>query len=481
MPQRLRLRKRTTVGGGSAQTLVPGDLTFLGFHKLDQATSLQDSDVSIGFRRTGVGEWDINAFVTGNATHNGPVQEQALAGAPNTTVASAPTATLVKQWGNLCAGRTITSDTAPIGIANEGSVIWGGMAYRAIDATTGYLMQSYGDGYVNDGYPNIVIHKLNHASGTVIASYGPFKMTSGSEMARAGIIEIPSALQVEFGGKAYASHGTIKSGIATKPHGVNLEHWDWADPATLTASTSKSDPTVQITTTTSVRHDFANRQARDTRYRLCGWNVAYDCASGSFQNDGPPTFNATPSDVAVEGDTIRASVMIRTSGLAIEKEGLLCFGNLARKPNSGVYGGTTASTAGLGDASGYPHIWYGDPAQNPGVGAWPDCCHGQETVRWDATGPGYAYRMNMGWIYPISQIAQAYAGSITPYGAVPSSDGFEMLSIHSAFAAPIEFDNQFGTQAWFDQQTNRVFVAYQLSDPSNPGYASPMIAVFQVS
>lgn len=463
----------STTAAGAFADLAPSDLTFLGYHRLSQAStgSMATFSPNIGFYRVSAAEWTgLRCFISGNTGDNGPVFEFTLAGAPSTSLASSPVAALRMAWGNLNAGRIQVNGTT--GAGEEGQVIWGSNAYRAIDANTGYLIQTYGSYYTEDGYANVNIHKLNVTTLTVIASYGPFKFTCLSEMARGCVLAVPSGLQSLFGGKEFAAMGYVKSGIASKPHGPNLEHFAWVDPATLTASPSKADPAIAIPTVSSIRHDSTNRKSRDTRYRFCGWNVPYDPGGGGYLQNGPPTFNGTVADPATEGDTIRAQVFVRTSGLASNKQGLLCFGQLVRKPNSGF--------SAVGDADGYPHAWYGDPSQN---GGYPDavCTHGQGAPDWGATGGGYNFRQNMGWIYPVSELANAYSGAITHHGATPSADAFELSDYHSDFAQPAVFENYFGTQAWFDEQTNRVFVTFIRTDPSNPGYGSPVIAVFQVN
>ena len=130
-----------------------------------------------------------------------------------------------------------------------------------------------------------------------------------------------------------------------------------------------------------ILHDLDHRQARDTRYKHCGWKVAYDCKAGDVLEPGVPFWGG--SDPGSCNDTMCSCVWVDLP----DKHGLLFFGQLATTPE-----GYTAP----GDPDGLIHQGYGNAFHYTSTSGLPNvCCHNQDDPYWGTTGPFAHYRVRV--------------------------------------------------------------------------------------
>jgi hypothetical protein len=215
-----------------------------------------------------------------------------------------------------------------------------------------------------------------------------------------------------------------------------------------------------------ILHDLEHRQARDTRYKTCGWNVKYDCRLGSGVSQGIPLF-CGPDPASGQDDSMSECVWVDLP----DKHGLIYFGQLVTTP---------VGYTSPGDPDGYVHMWYGDPFRSDGTPAR-TCCHGQDDPWWGATGPGAHYRVPMGWIYNPDDLVVTAQGTASLWSRVPTST-FQWRQYFPQVFWPRYPGGAFGAGAVFDASTRRIYVPMRYQDGvTMPPNGRPAILVFQVA
>jgi hypothetical protein len=449
-PNNVKILGASEVGGTKA-LLTPNDLNFRGFIRLSvDAGGLWYANGTIALRKVG---GQTRAFMFGNVTENSPIHEFILPDNPNRDLASAPIAAQARRWGSLLEGRTLTG----------GDPRWWYPGGTYWDSARNALWWSYGDSYVPvQNHPTIGCSVLKDSDGSW-TSYGPWRTEWPSQRTRGGFCPVPSEFASKYtGGKAVGIMASQASGNGSSPFGAVLSAMDLPDPFKTPAD---------VTTNTHwtignhglILHDYHHRQARDVKYKSCGWKKQYDCAAGSTLSPNPGLFGGA-DPASGENDTMKACVWIDLPN----KHGVLYFGQLVTTPD-----GYTAP----GDPDGYVHMWYGDPG---GAGTpYQTCCHGQNDPWWGATGPGAHYRVPMGWIYNPNDFVATATGKADLWSRVPTSTFQWKNSVpemHSRYASG------FFNGAAFDAENRRIYVMLSGHDAiTAPPNARPVIMVFDVA
>jgi hypothetical protein len=390
-------------------------------------------------------------FMMGNETEGNALFEFALpAESPSPDLASAPAGVLRRTWGKPMSGRMVTGGSASSSYL--GGIHW--------DPTYNALWWSYGEGYVPTGHdPSIGATVLNDSTGG-FQSYGPWRTQWHSQRTRGAFTTLPASFASFTNGRRNGIMSQQASGNALSPFGAILSALDLPDP-TRTPPDGATSSSWALANHGLLLHDMDHRQARDTRYKTCGWNTKYDCRAGSFIQPGTGFFSGA-DPAAGQDDTMSSCAWIDLP----DKRGLLYFGQLVTTPD-----GYRAP----GDADGFVHLWYGDPFRSDGSPA-KTCCHGQDDPWWGATGPGAHYRVPMGWIYDPADLVATAQGSAALWSRVPTST-FQWRSyvpqIEPRYATP------FGGAA-FDAASRRLYVVLRHDRLTYPPHARPVVMVFEI-
>jgi hypothetical protein len=443
-----------SAGGAAAKSgkavLTPDDLVFRGFIRLSrEAGTLWYSHGRLAIRKVG---GQTRAFLTGNQTERTPILEFNLPDTPDTDLAKAPIAELTKSWPGLMNDRALTGGGA--------GFVPGGLHW---DSDRNALWWSYGDIYVpTQSHPTIGCSILNDSAGTA-TSFGPWRTEWSCQRTRGGFIPIPPSFASTYlSGKTVGIMSTQSAGNRTSPFGAILSGMALPDPSTVPADVTTNTHWT-IANHGLLLHDIDHRQARDTRYRTCGWKVAYDCRAGAVVRPTNPGLFGGDDPASGVNDTMTACVWVDLS----DKHGLLYFGHLVTTPE-----GYTAP----GDPDGYVHMWYGAPLRNDGS-APKTCCHGQDDPYWQATGPGAHYRVQMGWIYNPDDLVATATRKADLWSRTPTST-FQLKSRAAAFDRRYPAGALSG--AAFDGQTRRIYAAIRQDAITVGPNSRPAIAVFDV-
>lgn len=431
--------------------LTAGDLRFVGFIRFPSSVgNLWYTHPSLAMRTVA---GNRRAFIFGNIpTDNSPVYEFDLPDAPpQQSLESAPTAILRKNWGEIQAGRTLTGGDSRA----MGGLYW--------DASRNALWWSYGAGYVpTSHHPTIGATILNDQSGT-FQSYGPWRTQWTSQRTRGAFASLPSAFASAYtAGNSVGVMSHQASGNATSPFGAILSAIKLPDP------TSTPPDTVGSTHFTCanqgiILHDLDHPQSRDARYKVCGWNVRYDCSKGTYITPGTQVFGG-PEPSAGENDTMNACVWVDLP----DKHGLLYFGQLVTTP---------AGYRASGDPDGLVHMGYGDLGATAKPGS---CCHGQDDPFWQATGPFAHYRVPMGWIYNPTDLIASAQGQAALWSRTPATS-FQWKSLVPQLADRYA-SFVWGAGAVFDAPTRRIYALLAHHDTvTSPPWSRPVLMVFEVT
>jgi hypothetical protein len=251
------------------------------------------------------------------------------------------------------------------------------------------------------------------------------------------------------------------SGNRWSPFGAILSGIKLPDPENTPAD-DMTDNHWTIANHGVLLHDIEHRQARDTRYRTCGWKEAYDCRAGATVRDNPGLFGGG-DPASGQNDTMYDCVWIDLP----DKHGLLYFGQLVTTPE-----GYSAP----GDPDGYVHMWYGNPFRQDGTPA-KTCCHGQDDPWWISTGPGAHYRVPMGWIYNPNDLIDTAKKKADLWSRTPAST----FQWGKYFPVLNERKPGIWLGAAFDSENRRIYALVRYFDAVTVGPNSrPAIMVFDV-
>jgi hypothetical protein len=354
------------------------DFEYLGLFLVPEDTSAIRMGWSAGAltgRRVG---GDIRLFIAGKRTLGDSVYEIAYPGRQAGQVASAPRAPLVRAWGDVYQGkRLIYRDQ----MRETKGLLW----------FDDRLWWAYGDEYnasSSSWDPSIGCTVLNDSQGTYQA-FGPWRTRIHSQQSRGFMTVIPAWFAEAYtSGRRIGVGAAIASGNVQSPWGASLAAFSppptsAAPDPVQPAPAYTADLQASLATTRLVLHDISHPLSRDANYRLCGWNVLYDCAQGSWIKAGEPRFQPV--------DTMGACAWIDLP----DKHGVVYFGQLATKVEGVTYANDTL-----------PHVWYGMET----------CCHGQVgRPFWAATGPGTPTSVPHAWIFDPEALAKVAQGQREPY------------------------------------------------------------------
>jgi hypothetical protein len=200
-----------------------------------------------------------------------------------------------------------------------------------------------------------------------------------------------------------------------------------------------------------ILHDVAHRQERDANYKVCNFNVPYECSGGTTLHRGEPIWSSQAPAVGTN-DNMMAYAWVDLP----DKHGLVYFGQLATTPT-----GYRAPH----DADGLIHVGY---AMLPGSPA--HCCHGQDDPSFQATGPWAHCRVPMGWIYNPDDLVTTARGAASLWSRRPTS-AFQWRDYVPSM--PLRVNRSFTPGAVFDAPTRRIYVVF------TPDY-HPAMMVFEV-
>lgn len=426
---------------GTKAVLTPADLRLEGFYRFPIA-DLFWNHPSFALRKV---NGQTRLFCNANVDSGEyPLMEFAVpSSAPSLTHGSAPALTTVRNWGKYRAGHVITNNRDNPNY--PGGLFW--------DDQTSTLWWTYADGYIPSyWFPNVGATKINDATGG-FQSYGPWSTTWLPQRTLGKMVPIPEAFAKAYtGGKRIGMGAFPSSGAAGGPWGACLSAASLPDPVTTPPDPWNATPR-SIVNHGLLLHDLEHRQARNTRYNLCGYNVPYDPAQGGTLVRGQPIFGSqNPGSGTMDAMTVAAWVDLP------DKHGVIFLGTLASTP-SGV--------RLPNDADGYAHMWYG-----PGT-----CVHGQVDPFFQATGPATAYRQTMAWIYNPDDLVNTATGKTPLYGVTPSANEVEMRTIHPFF------DHKAPGGVWggavFDPESRRLYVPF-LYWP-HPANAVRLCVVFRIA
>lgn len=424
-----------------APVLAKGDIQYLGFFKVPNDPSGTRFGFSNGAMTARTVGGNLQFLIAGAIPNGDPVYEISYPGY-GSALSSAPVASLIQAWGDVYQGKKLIYRTTSG--ANVRGLLW----YP--DANE--LFWAYGDWY-NAGStswdPSLGLSQLN-SDGTV-AAYGPWRTSEHSQRTRGYMMHIPSWFSSSYAsGMPLAIGAPTTNGNVASPWGAAAMAWNPPSPATppdpVQAGSTYAGERCSISTRRMILHDIQNAQARDANYKLCTWNVQYDCSSGSAVNPGIPFFQG------IDMMSGAAWVDLPT------KRGVVFFGQLATKLDGFSYG-----------SDNLPHVWYGPQY----------CCHGQNGAPvWMATGPGTSTSVPYIWIYDPNDFAMAMQGRVQPWGLTPKAI-FPVSALSGAFPSHVGWYYWGG--AHFDAASGLLFVATTSDDTLTNSYEPrPVIRVFQI-
>lgn len=415
----------------------PDDLIFKGFYKLDRYALLY-------WNRGGLAVRTVNGqkrfLMLGDETVGDELLEYSLpSSGPHVDLSQAPEMPLTKNWG-----KPFTKQWT--GAGNSSS--WLGGLYW--DEARKAVWYTYGEGYIPTGHdPSLGAVVLNDANGTT-QTYGNWRTQWSSQRTRGAFCDLPQAFaDAHLGGRRVGIMSFQTSGNFSSPFGACLSAIALPDPVTTPPDgpTDRGDWTVA--NHGLLLHDIDHRQARDTNYALCKWNVQYDCNQGSTITPGVPLMGG-PDPAAGQDDSINSGIWIDLP----DKHAFIHFGQL-----------------------GHGHHWYGDP-NHTGGSMYKQCCHGQDDPWWGATGPGAHQRHAMGWFYDPAHLVGTAQGTTPLHGVTPA----HTVNWHDRVP---QLDPRYGSGifggAYFDASLRRVYVLLMRHDrQSHPPHARTVVMVFDV-
>jgi hypothetical protein len=452
-PSNVRILNVPSVPGGKA-IMKPEDLKFLGFVRFPQAGvgDLWYASKTFAVRKVGS---ESRIYIIGNATQDSPLFELTLPDAqPNPNIAAAPLCTYRRTWGDVMKGRMLTGGSAG---AYAGGMYW--------DSARDALWWSYGDIYVpTQSHPTLGATMFNEGAGT-FSSYGPWRTEWTSNRTRGAFLPLPAAFASSYtNGRNIGITATQASGNVSSPFGACLSAMSLPDP-TGTPPDVTTNTHWTVANQGLILHDLEHRQARDTRYKHCGWKVLYDCRQGSSIEPGVPFWGGL--DPSSCSDTMCSAVWVDLP----DKHGLLYFGQLATTPD-----GYTAP----GDPDGLIHQGYGNAFHYSSSTGQPNvCCHNQDDPWWGTTGPFAHYRVACGWIYNPNDLVATAQKKADLWSRTPTSH-FQFKKQFPVFRDRYP-QGMFGS-SFFDAESRRIYV--MIAGHDNVTVAPndrPTLMVFEVA
>lgn len=411
--------------------LTPSDIKYKGVFKLPSPWLFSFSRGALAARRVG---GELRFFITGHFEKD-LVHEVAYPGVGASTD-NAPTAPLVRSWGDVYQGRRLTNEPGP--------QTWG------IKWFEDRLYWTYTTGYEGVSWnQSLGAATLNEGSGAV-TSYGPWRASVHSGQFNAHMLDVPSWFQTIHNVGPLAQLGGVHCQNGVAPWGASLLAFR---PPPLTVPPDPkgtTDASVQVTKLSY--HDISHRQPRVANFKICAWNVIYDCAKGSTLTDAKQEFGGGGQLL----DWMDSGVWIDTG----TKHGVFMVGQLVDTiPGFAYPNGDTQA-----------HAWYG-----PAV-----CCHGHDgRPMHQATGPGASSVVHQGWIYDPADYGRVLRGEVAPWGLLPAST-FQLTSL-PGFWRSAKRDNLYAFGGMhYDAQTNLLFLAERTAIKEGCCDYPPVIRVFEI-
>lgn len=351
--------------------------------------------------------------------------------------ATRPRAALVRNWRDIYGGRRLLNDTA------QGAIV------RGLHYDNGILYWAYGSFYAVAGWhdPSIGASVLNDGTGAS-TPFGPWRTQEHSQRTKGYFMGIPASFQATVGGKTLAVGAPITSGNATCLRGAGLYGLSTFDPTTLPASPLVPDGSWALDCQRLIHHDTDHPQARPGSYKICGWNVLYDCAQGAWLQQGELNFN----NAGIGLDHFGSAIWCETPSLS----GVVYFGAMTDR----IPGMTYPSDSD-------PHLWYGPENVK--------CCHGQ-TGYGAGTGPHTASHVPIICTFSPTDMAAVVAGTKQPWELTPTS--FQQLQSLLPITVPMrEIAYALGGAAW--DATDRLLFVSEINQEVI-GEPRPIVHVLQV-
>ncbi len=344
---------------------------------------------------------------------------------PGPSVGKAPRATLVRNLGSPdYQTKRITG--------NKAESIVRGFWY---DEARQGLWAAYGDTYNVAGFHDPSLLFIAQDGGV----YGPWRTQEHSQRTRGFLVPLPPDLAA---GRKFAVGSPPTSGNANGPVGLVLYALQDFDPRTRPADGLQANPGSSMRNTVGclplANYDGAHPQSRAAAgpYKVCNWNVPYDCGKGSTLKDGEPTFNNNN----LRMDMWSAAAYVQTDAV----EGLLTLGQV-----TGVVPGKVYPTDGM------PHLWYGP--SNLVSGESGRCCHGHVGSS-GGTGPMSSSVRAILSTYGRDTLQKAAQGAIRPWSLTPATDLANPGTFAEGLFSNFNSAGYFFGGATFDPISRRVFV-----------------------
>lgn len=352
----VRLGIRVLPNGGGASTpgvIQPSDLTYDGAIRMP--TSGTDTTSSYGGMAGRVVSGNQRLFVAGDAAHGEPdIYEISVQGlTPNTTIASAPRAALVKNWGDISGSKRESWNNGVLGDPQEDSSGFG-LINSAMywNETTQLLYFAWRVNYTDVAMWSVAANDLSGSDGPSSNACGPWRFTYPAQSPSItdgtrthGFMERPSD------GKML-SFGVSKSGNATIPWGPSLRGGnDWPTCSTTGGfgMTPINEPDLYLDHYIPNGGTFTNLGVPSGTVRQMKLPSTFTYA---FENYGTP---ALQSDPAVAG-----------FGTWSDENSSANWGTWIEGTNkSGViFVGTVVGSAGstISDCTNTTHSWYRNAA-----------------------------------------------------------------------------------------------------------------------
>lgn len=239
--------------------LLPEDLKFEGLFRVPTGPLAEGANASLAYGGAAFASRVVDGqrrfFFTGHRDANDPLVELAAPDGLGQTLETAPTASVVRYWGDIYGGRKVTHDepdpTKPNFNWTEG-LLWDESAQR--------LFFSYGNWYAAARLNNPVLGAVSLGADGSVQTQGPWRTTAEPQQTRSFAVFLTPTLSAATGGAALGLGGKMQSINASASWGPVLHAIDapapdrpaappldvgtgtWADESLLDARTLAHHP-----------------------------------------------------------------------------------------------------------------------------------------------------------------------------------------------------------------------------------------------
>jgi hypothetical protein len=209
--------------------LLPEDLKFEGLFRVPTGPLAEGENASLAYGGAAFASRVVDGqrrfFFTGHRDANDPLVELAAPDGLGQTLESAPTATVVRYWGDIYGGRKVTHDepdpTKPNFNWTEG-LLWDESAQR--------LFFSYGNWYAAARLNNPVLGAVSLGADGSVQTQGPWRTTAEPQQTRSFAVFLTPTLSAATGGAELGLGGKMQSINASASWGPVLHAIDAPAP-----------------------------------------------------------------------------------------------------------------------------------------------------------------------------------------------------------------------------------------------------------